>query len=86
MTQRWDWTEEEAAKAFKRAAVGKGRQLAKLIKATSEDDLTEALSLYPADLRLVLSHCRGRREQRREERACRKTFRQSMKAAEGDAQ
>jgi hypothetical protein len=83
MSQRWDWTEEEAVKAFKRAANGKGRQLAKLIKATSEDDLAEALSRYPADLRLVLSHCLGRREQRRDERAWRKTFRQGVKAAEG---
>mgnify|MGYP006302000569 CR=1 FL=1 len=67
---RWDWTEADLEKAKAKAEAGQGRQLAKLIKATSEDDLASALSRhYPFcgfALGPLLAHCLGMREFRQE--------------------
>lgn len=62
---RWDWTEADLEKALERASKGKGAQLAKLIKATSEEDLTAGLSRSHFYLPSALYFCLGRREQRR---------------------
>jgi len=76
---RWDWDEAAAETAFKRAAQGKGRQLAKLLKATSEADLADALSRHPVDLRLVVAHCAGLRDERRELNRAARQARKAMR-------
>lgn len=61
---RWSWTFDDLLKAVHQAEAGRGRQLAKLIKATSEADLAAGLSRHNGDLGLALAHCAGRREMR----------------------
>ncbi|WP_299440215.1 hypothetical protein [uncultured Rhodospira sp.] len=64
MSARWDWGEADLVRATERARAGHGRQLARLIKATSEDDLARALSSTNGDFELALWHCLGRRQER----------------------
>lgn len=80
---RWDWTEADLEKALDAARKGKGAPLAKLIKATSQDDLADGLSCHPHYLPGVLYHCLGRREFRRKMRTARKDL--TRKLERGDA-